>query len=232
MANVKFGGGIVAMSGSIGGTTFSRNKSGAYARAKSKPINPKTVLQSAVRALMAAVSVAWNTTVSVAQRSSWAVYGKNVPSTNKMGESIFLSGYNRYVQGNMAAQYAGLPAILDGPTTFTLPGEDPSMAVVVSEATQNIAVTFNALLGWANEDDAGMIIQQGLPQDPSIEFFNGPWRNAGVILGDSVAPPVTGDAVTVSFPVVAGQKIFARARIILADGRLSDWFRTSILASA
>jgi hypothetical protein len=229
---VKWGGGIVDGRGSIGGTTFSRNRYGAIARARTKPVNPKTALQSAVRALMATISQAWFALVSIAQRADWAVYAANVPAKNKLGEVINLTGFNMFVKSNMAAQNAGLPQILDGPAVFTLPGEDPTFAVVASEATQDLACTFDALAAWVDEDDAALIVQMGIPQNDSINFFDGPWRHAGAILGDGTTPPVTGDSVTAPFPIVAGQKIFTRARIILADGRLSDWFRVDSICGA
>lgn len=232
MALIKFGGGVVDARGSIAGNVFSRNRYGNYMRARTKPVNPQSVRQSAIRALMALISQAWFAVVSIAQRADWAVYASNVPETNKLGEVIRLSGFNQYVKSNLAAQNAGLPAIADGPSVFTKPGEDPTYAAVISEATQTIANTFDATADWANEDDAGLIVQMGIPQNDSIEFFDGPWRHAGTILGDSVTPPVTGDPVTAPFPVVANQKIFTRARIIRADGRLGDWFRSIALAGA
>jgi hypothetical protein len=229
---VKYGGGILDARGSIGGQTHSRNRSGAYVRARVKPVNPNSPRQSAVRALMAFISQAWYAVVTIAQRADWAVFAANVPAKNKLGEVINLSGFNQYVKSNMAAQNAGLPAIADGPSIFTLPGEDPTYAVIVSEATQDIAVTFDALAEWANEDDAGLIVQMGIPKNDSIEFFDGPWRHAGTILGDGTTPPITGDTVSAPYPVVALQKIFTRARVIRADGRLSDWFRSSIICGA
>ena len=229
---VRWGGGIVDGRGSIGGTTFSRNKSGAYARSRTKPVNPKSALQSAIRAIVALVSATWANGVTTAQKAAWAVFASNVPTKNKLGEVINLPGFGQYTKSNIVALNAGLPAILNAPVDFVLPGEDPTYAVVVSEATQDIAVTFDATRDWAGEDDAGLIVQMGTPQGLGVTFFDGPWRHAGVILGDGTTPPVTGDPVSVPFPVAAGQQIFTRAKIIRADGRLSDWFRISAIAGA
>jgi hypothetical protein len=232
MALVKFGGGITEMRGSIGGSVFSRNRSGATVRARTTPVNPKTALQSAIRAIISFVSQSWRTATTAAQKAGWAVYAANVPAKNKLGEVISLSGFNQYVKSNVAAQNAGLTAILSAPSVFTLPGEDSTLAAVISEGSQEIAVTFDATREWVDEDNAGLLIYMGMPQDDSIEFFDGPWRYAGIISGDGTAPPVTGDAVAVPFPVVADQKVFVQARIIRADGRLSDTFRSSTIAGA
>ncbi|GAI01350.1 unnamed protein product, partial [marine sediment metagenome] len=45
MALIKYGGGIVQISGSIAGTVFARNKMGNYARPRTKPVNPRTARQ-------------------------------------------------------------------------------------------------------------------------------------------------------------------------------------------
>ena len=232
MALIKLGGIVSDIRGAIGGIVFSRNKSGAIARQRTVPINPKTALQSAIRAIIASVSQSWRTATSTAQKAAWAVFGANVDAKNKLGETIKLSGFNQYVKSNTAAINAGLPAILDAPVVFTLPGEDSTLAAVVSEAAQTIAVTFDDTLDWVGEDDAALLVYMGLPQDDSVEFFNGPWRYAGALLGDAADPPETGDPVPCSFVCAAGQKIFTQAKIIRADGRISDSFRANIIASA
>jgi len=83
MALVKFGGGVVGMSGSIAGTTFARNRSGSYARAKTKPINPNTTLQNLVRATFAMLSARWAQTLTEAQRTAWNLYASSV-SVNQL----------------------------------------------------------------------------------------------------------------------------------------------------
>lgn len=231
MALVKFGGGITDMRGSIGGTVFSRNKSGAIARQRTTPINPKTALQSAIRAILSFVAQLWRTGTTAVQKAAWATYAANVPAKNKLGEVINLSGFNQFVKSNTTLKAAGIAEIADAPTIFTLPGEDPTYAAVVSEAGQTIAVTFDDTRDWVDEDGAAYIVQMGIPQDDSVTFFDGPWRAAGAILG-AVIPPVTGDTVPVPFPVVADQQIFTRAKIIRADGRVSDWFRSAVIAGA
>jgi len=174
----------------------------------------------------------YNTGLTVAQRAAWGVFASNVPATNKLGEVINLSGYNQFVKSNTVAANAGLAAILGAPTVFTLPGADPTFAVVASEAGQTLACTFDDTRDWLDEDGGALIVEMGIPQNDSIGFFDGPWRHAGVIEGDGVTPPTTGDTVAVPFAITAGQKIFARAKIIRADGRVSGWFRSTVSAGA
>lgn len=229
---IKFGGGVVAASGSIAGNTFSRNRYGAYARARTKPVNPQTDRQSRVRAIMSLVSAQYLDSATATNRTNWGIFASNMPETNKLGDTINLSGFNQYIKSNVAAINAGLPKILDAPVVFTKPGEDPAFAVTGSEGDEEVSVTFTEGRDWVDEDEAGMIIQMGIPQNASIGFFNGPWRHAGIIEGDSIAAPTSPTVVTMPYAAVELQKVWVRGRIIRADGRLSDWFQVSFIVGA
>ena len=229
---VVYGGGIMDARGSIGGQTHSRNRYGAYVRARTKPINPNTDRQSVARAVMAEVAASYLDSASSAQRLEWSVFASNMPEKNKLGQTINFSGYNQYVKSNCAAQNAGLPRILDGPVNFTKPGQDPAFDVTSSEGSQEISVVFDENRDWAGEDNAGMIVQVGIPQNPSISFFNGPWQSVALIAGNTAVPITTPQVVTSPYPIVALQKVWVRAKIIRADGRISDWFQVSHIVGA
>ena len=231
---VRYGGGILDARGSIGGQTHSRNRYGAYVRARTTPVNPQSSRQSAIRAIVAAVSEAWNGTLTAVQRAAWEVFASNVPETNKLGETINLTGFNQYVKSNIAALNADQPAIADAPIIFTLPGEDILYSTEIDAGTGKITIAFDDARDWLDEDEGAMIVQMGIPQNASINFFDGPWRHAGIIQGNLAIPPTTPDsAIDVPFSVGDGQKVWTRAKILRADGRLSDWFRDdSIVATA
>ncbi|MBA7554416.1 hypothetical protein ES705_47036 [subsurface metagenome] len=225
MALIKFGGGIIEMRGSIAGNVFSRNRYGAYSRARTKPINRNTPLQDAIRAIVSVVSRAWFETASQDQRDAWGVFAANVPAKNKLGEVIYLSGFNQYVKSNVTSISAGLPAIQAAPTTFTLPGEDTKFSITIASSVQALVVAFDDTRDWCSEDQAALIVQMGIPQNDSIEFFNGPWRYAGKSAGSSGNGPSTPEGLPVPYFVANDQKIWARGKILRADGRLSDWFQ-------
>ncbi len=100
MALVKFGGGVVGMAGSIAGNTFARNRSGSYVRAKTKPINPRSSAQSLARTTLATLTYRWSQILTAAQRTAWNLYASSVAMKNKLGETIFLSGFNHYIRSN------------------------------------------------------------------------------------------------------------------------------------
>lgn len=225
MAQIKFGGGIIEMRGSVAGNTFSRNGTGNYMRARTTPTNPKTARQNHIRAVMGVVASAWAQTLSPAQRLAWKVFAMNMPEKNKVGETYYGSAYMQYVRCNIAAINAGLPEILDGPTVFVRPDQDPVLEGELDETNQEVTVAFDDTLDYIDEDDAGMHIYVGVPQNPSVEYFDGPWRYAATILGDSVTPLTSPQQIATPWPVAEGQRVWIEARIQRADGRVSETFR-------
>lgn len=232
MALVKYGGGITQMSGSIGGNTFARNRGGNYVRAKTIPINPNTGLQQVVRAAMAFLTERWSGTLTAAQRTAWNLYASSVAVKNRLGENVFLSGFNHYVRSNMIRKQLALTVVDAGPTTFELPEQDPTLAVTGSEGTQVLSVVYDDTLAWLDEDDAHLFLFQGSPQNAQRNFFAGPWRAGVQVDGDSVTPPTTPEAMAAVFPITELQRQWIYARIGRADGRLSEPFRADSFVAA
>lgn len=232
MALVKFGGGIVQMSGSIAGNTFARNRSGNYCRARTKPINPNTSNQQVIRAALTALSTRWSQTLTAAQRTAWNLYASSVAMKNALGEVIYLSGYNQYLRSNVIREQSGLTIIDAGPTIFELPEKDSTLAIAASEGSQEISVTFDDSKDWVGESGAHLITFQGQPQNAQRNFFAGPWRLMGVVDGDDTTPPTSPDAEAVAFVIAELQRQWTYARISRADGRLSEPFRADCFCAA
>lgn len=223
MALVKYGGGIVQMTGSIAGTTFARNRSGNYARARTTPVNPSSAPQEKIRAVIAYLTDRWLETVTPAQRSAWGDYASAVAMKNRLGESINLSGFNHYIRSNSGLLYADQAIVDAAPTTMSIPDQDPTLACAASEATQQLSVTFDALAAWASEVGGFMFVRMSRPQNPTRNFFAGPYLYAGAIEGE-VIPPTSPETITCPTPIVEGHRLWIAARIARADGRLSEVF--------
>ncbi|GAH76569.1 unnamed protein product [marine sediment metagenome] len=67
MALIKYGVGIADASGSAGGVVFARNKSGAYIRNRTKPVNPKSTRQEAARAVVSYLAQRWHEDLTAVQ---------------------------------------------------------------------------------------------------------------------------------------------------------------------
>jgi len=232
MGLVKFGGGIIQISGKLGGNIFSRNKGGNYVRGFTNPINPNTGLQVAVRASLAQLTDRWSNTLTAANRTAWNLYAASVTVTNRLGESVNISGFNHYIRSgveflNRLGGYTDA-----GPVVFEIPEQDPTLAITATEAGQTISVTFDNALDWANETGATMFIYQGTPQNGQRNFFAGPWRFIGNVLGDDAVPPVSPVVIPVDFAIAEGQRQWIFARIRRVDGRLSEPFRADIEVGA
>jgi len=232
MALIDYGDFVAGASGSIGGTTYSHNRYGAYARQRSVPVNPNTSRQSYVRNLMATLTQYWNNTLTSTQRSQWANYAANVSVLNRLGKAVYLTGLNHFVRSNIALLQAGFPQVDAGPVILTLPETDPTMSATMSEATQQLSIAFDDGLDWVDEDEAGLLIHVGKPVNQSINFFGSPFRFADAIEGDSGTPPTTPAAIASPWVVQEDQKVFVQARIVRADGRLSNFFRTDCVCAS
>jgi len=232
MALLKLGPAVSAISGSIGGTTFARNRYGAYARQRTKPVNPNTERQANVRTIMSACRSAWFSTLTAAQRSGWALYANNVPMVNRLGETVNLSGYNQFCRSSAAALNAGVAVVEDAPTEFALPEQDSALAVTATADDQKLGIAFDNTLPWANETGGKLLIYQGAPQDTTRNFFNGPWRYVGSVSGNNSTPPTSPASLNAAFPIATDNKVWIKARVLRADGRLSSFFRVSGTVSA
>lgn len=215
---------ITSMSGSIGGLVGSHNRGGMYFRARSIPVNPGSAFQQGVRASMSQLTVAWQETLTAGQRSDWETYAANVPTVGPLGDQRFLTGQNHYIRSNIPRLQVGLPRVDDAPTVFDLGSfTDPTFGFDATD--DEIDVTFDNTDSWANEDDAAMLVYASEGKALSINYFQGPYRHAGDIDGDSVTPPTSPSAIAMPFSVTAGLRYFARVRVSRADGRLSSSFR-------
>ena len=232
MALIKYGGGVVQMSGSIAGQTHARNRYGNYVRARTKPINPRSARQVAVRAALAFLTARWGQTLTAVQRAAWNLYGSSVSMTNKLSASIFLTGFNHYIRSNAWLAHLGAATIDDGPVIFEIPEADPLFSGAISEATNVWTITFNDALDWVSEDGAQMIMYNGAPQNPQRNFFAGPWRFMNSIAGNNGAPPVSPLDRAASFTYTELQHAWIYARIMRADGRLSAPFRYDVFVGA
>lgn len=232
MALVKFGAGIVQMAGSIAGTVFARNRYGNYARARTIPTNPNTGRQDAVRSAVAFLADRWAQTLTGAQRTAWGLYGDSVNMLNRLGEVIHLSGYNHYVRSNVILKQIGNVPVDAGPVIFELPAQDPTFAITASEATQQITITYDDTMSWADENKGFLFVFQGQPQNPQRNFFAGPWRGGLGVAGVAGAPPASPFVAAVQFAIAEGQRQWCYARIQRADGRLSEPFRADCIVGA
>lgn len=217
--------------GSVGGLVFSRNTYGSYIRKRVNPVNPSSSRQQAVRNLLTTLVELWNSTLTQAQRDAWNLYGKEVVLPGLFGD-IHLTGFAHYIRSNVPILQVGGTRVDDGPTEMILPGADPTFAVAITESPQQVAVTFDNTLDWANEDTGHLAVSMSMPRPPSREFIGSPYRYMDVVDGNSITPPTSPANMTPPWAVSTGQKVECFARILRADGRVSVPFRVTVSVTA
>ncbi len=232
MASIKLGPAIAAIAGSIGGTVFSHNKAGPYIRNRSIPINPNTARQVKVKAAMAFLTAEWANALTAAQRTAWNLYASSVTMPNRLGDAINHSGFNHFIRSNMIRKQVDLAIISNGPTIFEIPAQDPTLAITCTEAGLTISVTFDITMDWAIEDGGFLLVFQGSPQNPQINFFKGPYRFMNKAVGADPGPLISPIVMPAVFVVTEGQHQFVYARIARADGRLSEPFEADVFCGA
>jgi hypothetical protein len=146
MAKIKLGGLAQDARGSLNGTTFSRNRSGAYARAKASPVQPRTVRQLAQRAIFSAVSQEWRN-LADAERASWEAWATTHPVTDVFGDAQILSGNAAYLLVNANRQTLGLPSSDTPPPDPTnLPPAAVSATAVASTGVVTVTLATAAVV--------------------------------------------------------------------------------------
>lgn len=212
-------------SGSIAGITYSHNRGGLYVRARVVPTNPGSPFQMVIRGFVANLTSLWNNTLTAVERAAWDAYALAVPLLNTLGEPINVGGLAMYIRSNVPRLQAALPRVDVAPIIFNLGDFTNPTFDTFAAATNEFSVNFADTDDWANEDDAAMLILGSRPQNPSVNYFKGPYRFAGLIAGDAITPPTSPATLTSAFAFDVGQVVFLQARVTRADGRLTLPFR-------
>ena len=151
---------------------------------------------------------------------------------NKLGETIYNTGFNHFVRGNASRARLGLDIVAAGPTTLTLPEKDTTVAITASVATQKVSLTFDNAQAWAKEVDSYMLLFVGQPVSVTRNYFAGPWKYAGKVDGVAAPAPTSPAAIDSPFTLVLGQKVNAYAVIVRKDGRVSEKMYASCAVAA
>lgn len=205
------------LSGSAAATTAARNRYGQYLRARTIPVNPRSAAQEEARERLVNLSTAWRDTLTAVQRQGWTDYANASPVTNRLGDTVTLTGLAAYVRTNAIRLTAGQPRQDIPPTLF---GQiaDGAISVSATPSTSATSLTFATSAAW-NVADGALLVFCGPPQPQSINFYAGPFKYAGTITGGGSTSPAT-----VSNPYGAntsGARIFVRVRAVDGQGRPS-----------
>lgn len=201
------------MTGRLGGTVFSHNTYGPYARIYAVPVNRNTPGQQAQRSAFAAVSQLWRS-MSKPQQVAWTVAAPQHTVPNSTGGSLVLTGQALFMRINTLRRRIGLSLLSEAPATDTVPAI--TIPVVSLDLTGLVGVTFDAGDEW-NASDGGILVSASPLLSAGVSF-NSYYTN----LGSAIFPGNTQQVFTLPYSTVAGGRIVLQYRSTTPDGRLSN----------
>lgn len=205
---------FTSASGSIGGTTASHNRFGLYVRARRVPVNPNTAAQQAQRNAFGTYSGTWRT-LTEAQRDAWEAYAAATPVTNRLGQTVFLSGQQSFVAAaSLAARLGGAVPLAAPPTPGHVPIGVPT--IVIDASALSVAI---ALLDAAADGEIGVFV--GDPQSAGVKFFAGPYQLIGAASPTAGAFTLTPVSGRNGLAFATGQRIPYRIRGVDQNGALT-----------
>ena len=206
-------------SGSIAGITYSHNRGGMYTRARVTPTAPSSSFQQTIRAAMGTLAPYWGQTLTENQRAAWNLYAANVPWQNALGETIYLTGQQRFLRVNVVHLQFVKPIIDDGPTVYDL-GTFTAPTLTTLNDGPGFSINFTNTYDWASNVGGYLVPYCGKSIGPGRGFYRGPWQRAGMIAGAEV-PPESPAVFSARFPWSAGNIAWVQCRILQVDGRMS-----------
>lgn len=131
MAKIKTTSLLAEIRGALGGTVFSSNGSGFYAKSLVTPIQPRTQAQTAHRAIFSD-AVRQYGAQTAPQIAAWIAYAADPTNTryDYFGDPYLPSAINQYAAVNMLRAAAGLARTNTAPTG-AIPAGLPNMSVFV-----------------------------------------------------------------------------------------------------
>lgn len=201
---------VATISGSIGGTTYSRNRYGAYMRFRAKPVVSTTGFAVAAKARMTAATQSWQG-LTEAQRLAWNAFAANNPVPGALGMSQQLTGHVAFVGNFCRADLIQAATLTDPPVT---PAPLPLTALNLTcdigagniEAAYTASPTGAAELLW---------LQACIIPNASIKWVENRYRFIGVSGAAEASPYDMETQLTARIGVPSvGQYLHVKAHVV------------------
>ncbi len=217
---------VSSMSGSVGGTTASRNRGGQYFRRRAIPTNPSSTAQQSVRAILAAQSQAWSD-LTAAQRASWELWASQNPVVNALGNQITLSGHMSFIRINSRLDLLDQPA-LTAPPIINAPLALDSIVQDGDIGIGDVDITFTA-----TPLAAGVVlwIEAAVVNSPGITYVRNLFRFVGSSPAAQASPFDDQSLIEDKFgTLIVGQTLFVRVSTFdVATGLISVALEDSVV---
>lgn len=226
---------VDTLSGSMGDRTASTSRGGVgYFRKKVVPNNPRTLLQTALRAALSSAAVIWATQLSEAEQEAWW----DIAEGSQTGQTLFV----RTNQPRIYAQNSGrtcdeagayderdVDVVVTPPESPSTPLTTPS-AIVIDDSLNQLAFDVNATDPWVTEtltgDAVSLLFVYGSHQQNASRFKR---QHSYSLIGcivrkaDDLVPPgaVTMNLATHGYTTFAGKVMYLKFIAQTSDGATS-----------
>lgn len=203
--------------GSMGGSVFSRNRSGLYIRRRVVPVNPATPAQTQARDRVSELQAAFRDVLTATQRALWEALAQQTSAKNKIGLGITLTPQNLYIKINSLVLLAGATRIDDPP----IPPAGTDTPTLTWAATTALGVQITAV-SPDGPTDAILYAQSSPALNTTVNFYKGPWQSSAsdIAAVDAFNVPIQ---LVPAAGVAIGQRYHVRARYLDPTGRVSNY---------
>lgn len=165
--------------GHIDGLVASHNRWGHYFRPRVTPVNPNTTRQNVQRSILANLANLWQD-LTPEQRGLWDEFGAAVPTTNRLGQEVFLTGQLSYIKANSNLALIVEALVSDPPAEF-----NNGQAVTPDPETWSFNIdtdTWSIDVARAAPEsvDGHVLTFRGRAMNPSRKFYAGPYQLADI----------------------------------------------------
>lgn len=231
MATITFGGGITAIVGSHAGNTFSKNKGGAYMKQKVAGVQPRSELQLARRVVIGQLSIYYSNTLTDAQRTSWAVFASTYPTTNRVGNTINLSGQQMFCKLNSQLIDSGT-GISATPPVSTAVGTPTSLTITAVSGSVGPITMVNTVASPTGSDEVWAWLSP--PLSPGQSYISSQLRRMPSLQAVNFSNIVIDDYLNTfgTFPTAGGQRVIGRIQVVnTTTGIVSSFLQATAIFS-
>jgi hypothetical protein len=195
------------ISGSVGNTTFSRNRYGAYIRTRSIPTKRVTPYTTEIRGRLAQLAQAWQG-LAAAQQAAWVAWADEHPIINRIGDSQVLQGSDAYIQLNMRLDALGATHIAVPPIASP-PAALEGLACSGSAAADSLDITWTSGAISAQEQ---LAIWVAMVSSAGRNYYKNLLKLVHYSAVSAASPESVGASVVLRFgDILQGQKAFVHA---------------------
>lgn len=177
MAKIKLGTLVTDIRGAVGGTIFSRNRGGAYAKKNTSPVQPNSSSQMSVRSIFGSVANTWKS-LTGAQQNAWRLAAPSFTYTDIFGETREYSGQQLFMKLNSQLLLVDISATLQT-TPPALASLDTINVAQVAATTSTLTVTINSGADLTSPQEVLVYASVGTSLGVLAESSAGPYRLIG-----------------------------------------------------